>query len=342
MNVLLFLNGAEEGSQTGQEDGFKYLLKIKKISKLIWFYYINHARDHSNESSLIKMEELANKFQPDLIIIFHIGKFKIDRKFILRLKNLDSKPTLVYDEGDMYGGWSKPVTSSMKIMFKNVDFVSIRGLGKWYKTVKKYNKNIIYTPHSNSLYRFSKTLNTEDERQRKFLFIGSSVGSRLGNIRRLSGAKGRENFVKKISNDLPEDVIIYGKRWGNLSGYQGILNFNKQFDVCKKYWFHISYEHYPEIPYYFSSRLPIALAAGQIYICHYHKGYEKIFKNCDFIYFFNSYDEAVDIMNCLKDLSLEQLQIKSINARKWLENNLNADIVWSNLFNAVNIKKTIR
>ena len=136
MRVLLFINGAEE-SQKGIEDGFKYLLDLSKISTLEWFYYQDYAKKFSTEKSMERMHEIALEFQPEVIIIFHLGKFKIQKIILDKLKNLNSNPYLVYDEGDMYGGWAKPITKQMKLIIKNVDAVSIRGLGKYYEDIRK-------------------------------------------------------------------------------------------------------------------------------------------------------------------------------------------------------------
>jgi hypothetical protein len=338
MKVLLFLNGLK-GSQYGIEDGFNSLLLNKRISKLSWFYFEDVAEKESIEIALEKMLILTNEFIPNLIVFFHIGNFPINIKFMKELRNISSKPLIVYDEGDMYGSWAKPITKSMRILFKSSDLISIRGLGDWLQIVKKYNSNIVYTPHSNSLNRISSIFSINSIRKKEFLFIGNRVTSRLGFVRRLPGASDRESLLKFLYNSFPDKVSIYGLGWEKIFDSKGKLEFKKQTMICNEYWFHISYEHYPSIPYYFSDRLPISLASGQIYICHYHKGYDEIFKGTDFIYFFKSKKELIDIMTYLLSLSHDQLNVKSMNAKKWVANNLSPNIVWGNLLDSiVNLK----
>lgn len=334
MKTLLFLNGPE-GWQSGIEDGFVHLRDIGEISELSWFYFEAFAKNNNTKDSILKMLELVNEFQPKLIIFFHVGKFPISIDFITNIKQCGSKPKLVYDEGDMYGGWAKPITKSMKILFSNSDIVSIRGLGKWYKTIKKYNNNVVYTPHSNSLYRISKDKELKTEKKYRFIFIGNKVTSYFGKIRRLNGSKEREKIVRVIADNFPNQIKIFGKGWNGIKGYQGLLDFNKQVDVCLNSWVQISYEHYPKIPLYFSDRLPIALSSGQIYVCHYHDGYENMFINTDFIYFYKDKNELLDILVYLNSLSEEQLYNKSIRAKEWCEINLSPLTVWSNLYNAI-------
>lgn len=336
MRTLLFLNGPN-GWQTGIEDGFSSLKAQNKISELKWFYFDDYAKKHSSTESLNMMLKLAYDYAPELIVFFHISKFPVTEEFIRKMRNLSSKPYLIYDEGDMYGGWAKPITNSMKILFRSVDFVSIRGLGQWYNIVKRYNKNVIYTPHSDSLHRISQNISLRKNRNNKIVFIGNKVKSRI-QISRLNGARKRERFVEYISKNLPNEIKIFGNGWDKLTGNMGPLEFKKQTEVCSDSWIHISYEHYPKIPYYFSDRLPIALASGQIYICHYHKGYEDIFKNTDFVYFFKTRQEAIDIVNYLLSLSKEQLYEKSMHAKEWADKNLSPTIIWNNFFDLVTSK----
>ena len=247
MKTLLFLNSAE-GSQYGIEDGFTALLDKGTITELKWFYFEDYSKKNSVEKTLEKMYSEAKEFNPELIVLFHVGRFPINESFITNLKKLKSKPIIAYDEGDMYGGWSKPITNSMKLIFKYADVISIRGLGKWYNTVKKYNKNIIYTPHSNSLYRYTKDIKINTLKKHKIIFVGNRIKSRLGRIRRLPGAYGREKFVNKISYNFINDFKLNGKGWENLIGNQGKLDFIEQSELYSNSLIHLSYEHYPSIP----------------------------------------------------------------------------------------------
>ena len=333
MKVLLLLNGPEN-CQTGIEDGFKFILDTGKISKLDWFYFDDYANKISSQKSREKMVEIANSLQPNLIVFFHISKFNIDEDFIQKFKKINSKPILVYDEGDMYGSWAKPITKSMKLLFKNVNIVSIRGLGAFYKKVKKINPNIIYTPHHNDISRFDSKPYILEKRKFDLVLIGNRVKPRfLSSIRRLPGSAGREAFVKAIGEAFPKQFKLYGNGWKGFIGNQGPVDFYKQNETYKNTWITVAYEHYPAIPYYFSNRLPMALMNGSLYVCHYHDGYEKMFPNCDFIFFFKTNNEAIDIINYLLSLSKEELIKRSNHAREFALRQYHPHVIWMNFFN---------
>lgn len=335
MKVLLFLNGPE-GSQTGTEDGFNFLKSTGEISALKWFYLEDYSKEVGVKLALTKAREIAEKFQPSLVVIFHIANLDITDVFISSIKNLASKPILVYDEGDMYGSWAKPILKPMVTIIKQADVVSIRGLGKFYKQIALLNNRIIYTPHHADIARFDKEPYLLTERKNKLVLIGNKVKPRLFSwIRRMPGAKERERFVKIIGAAFLNEFVLHGNGWEGYLGNRGPVDFYDQLDYYRESWITVAYEHYPEIPYYFSNRLPIALLAGSLYVCHYHKGYENIFKNCDFIFFFDTNEEAIDVINYIHSLSKENLLDRSRRARAFALKYFHPNVIWVNFYRNV-------
>lgn len=335
MKVLLFLNGPE-GWQTGIEDGFLYLKSTNTISELNWFYFDDYSRKNSSLAARKKMIEVANDCLPEMIVFFHIGKFPIDKAFIQTLKNIVSKPKIVYDEGDMYGGWAKPVSNSMKMLLRTADVISIRGLGKWLRYIRRYNSKVIYTPHHVDINRFNNEPDIFETRENDLLLIGNKVKPRLiGWIKRMSGAREREKFVKHLSITQGSRFALYGNGWEKFRNHRGSVDFQKQIEYYKNSWITVAYEHYPEIPYYFSNRLPIALLSGSLYVCHYHDGYEKIFPEGDFIFFFKSNNEADDIIKYIFSLSKEELLERSKRASAFARKFYTPQVIWTNFFNNV-------
>lgn len=341
MKVLLLIHG-KLNSEVSIEQSFERMFQEGIFSDIQKFYYMDFFGKHGEEATKQKIKDLSLSFLPDFIFLFHVAKFPIDREFINSIKQIKSKPKLIYDEGDIYGGWAKPITKSMKVVMRNADFVSIRGKGSWLKRIQKYNSNIIYTPHCASLSHLFQDNQLLKTRNRKFVFIGNSVKSRIGNIRRLSGAKEREQFVREMSLLFPHEMEVFGRGWEKLKTNKGATEFKDQLSIDSQNWFHISYEHYPEVSHYYSDRLPIALLAGQIYLTHFHEGYDEIFEGCKFMFFFKTNEEAKNQMNYLASLGDEELLKLSHEAHEFAKQNMLPEVVWKktveSIFSQINNK----
>jgi hypothetical protein len=330
MKVLLFLNGFH-GSQTGIEDGFEFILNSGKITELEWFYFEDVAKKESTKASLEKMLKLANELNPDIIVFFHIGNFPISINSMKEFRNISSKPLIVYDEGDMYGSWAKPLKKSIKNIMKFSDFVSIRGLGEFEKTVKKYNKNVFYTPHHNDISRYMIEPFVIPNKRKNIIFIGNRIKPRFFScIRRLPGAKGREAFVRKIANFFPNDFKLYGNGWNGFNCNHGSVEFYSQNDYYRNALITVAYEHYPQIPHYFSNRLPMALMNGSLYVCHEHEGYKDIFPENDFIFFFKNHLESKLIIEKIMKFEEDDYNNRSLRAREFALKHYHPNVVWSN------------
>jgi hypothetical protein len=337
MNVLLFLNG-KKGSQTGIEDGFNYLKKNGEINNLQFIYFEEYLKIDTVANAILKMELMAEEFLPNMILFSHIGGFKLTLNFLNNLKNLPSKPFMVYDEGDMYGGISKAITKQMRLIISMADLISIRGLGDFYQEIKKINPRIIYTPHLADVIGYDKDITILNNRKFPITLIGNKTKRKiLPRFLSLPGAVGREKLIKHIADSFPGLFYIFGNGWSKIKGNQGPIPFQKQLEIYQNSWVTLAYEHYPKIPYYFSNRLPLALLSGSLYVCHYHKGYDQIFKNCDFIFFFKTNEEAEDILNYIFSLSKENLLARSKKAREFALNNYTPDIVWAIFFKSIKL-----
>jgi hypothetical protein len=330
MKVLLFLNGFD-GSQTGIEDGFQFILNSGKITELEWFYFEDFANKKSTKASLDKMLFLAKDFNPNLIIFFHIGNFPISINFLNELRNIKSLHQIVYDEGDMYGSWAKPLNKRIKILMKFSNAVSIRGLGSFEILVRKYNKNVFFTPQNNDIARFMNEPFEFPKKRKDIIFIGNRLKSRLlGNLRRLPGSKEREDFVKYMINNFPSDFKLYGNGWGGFKLYNGPVEFYSQNEYYRNSLITVSYEHYPKIPLFFSNRLSIALMNGSLCVCHEHEGYKDLFPENDFIFFFKNHTEAKLIIDKIMKFEEDEYNNRSKRAREFALNHFHPNVVWSN------------
>ena len=336
MKVFLFLNG-DEGWQTGIEDGFSHLAASGQIDSLRWMYLEHTARTVGVAAAMKAALAEAREFDPDLVVVFHIGTLAITDAFLTGIKNLPSRPMLVYDEGDMYGTWAKSITSSMRLCIRHADAVSLRGLGAYARDVARINDRIFYTPHHADIARFDREPYVLEDRENAIVLIGNRIKSRyLGRLRRMPGSWGRERFVRHMGRVFGPTFVLHGNGWDGFTGNRGPVGFQDQLEVYRRSWVTVAYEHYPQIPYYFSNRLPIAMMAGSLYVCHAHGGYEDLFRGADFIFLFRTNNEAVDAIRYVLSLDKSDRIERGRRAREFALRHYHPHVVWRNfLSNAI-------
>jgi hypothetical protein len=330
MKILLFPNGPE-GWQTGIEDGFSSLASNGRIVSVDWFYLADQCKKVGSQSAITAALELAQRLQPDFIVLFHVGNLPLGKEFMDKLRGLKSRPVIVYDEGDMYGSWSKPLTSAMKAVISSSDVVSVRGLGPFRQTLARFNPRIIYTPHHADIARFDREPYVLEERSKSTVLIGNRIKRSLRG--RMPGASGRESFVRFMGREFPGRFALHGNGWDGFRGNLGPVDFQKQMDTYRNSWITVAYEHYPAVSHYFSNRLPIALLSGSLYVCHRHDGYDEMFKGLDFIFPFDSHGEAGDTIRHLLSMSKTELHERGLRAREHALRHYTPEIVWANFVN---------
>lgn len=287
--ILLALNGKPK-SQLGIEYIFNPA-NNKIISHTAIFNLEHQSQLVGFDKAWSEFLRMSKSTSPDIIFFFHVASIPMTDYHFQILREQLPKVKIIYDEGDMYGGLAKRINFSMKVTMRNADAVSIRGLGKWKKTCQKYNRNIFFIPHINSIPIEKEVV---PKINRRACIVGNKISSKAGRLLRLPGAHGREEFVKYLDNNVKQ-LSIFGKGWNGLKSNCGSLDFFDQAGLVDDFSFQFAYEHYPRIPNYWSDRMPIALVRGQIYIVHEHLGYSSYFKGLPGVFFFKTNQEALEI-----------------------------------------------
>ena len=206
--------------------------------------------------------------------------------------------------------------------------------------MSRWNKNIIYTPQHNDVARFDTGDEPSAVRDHDLILIGNHTRPRvLGGLRSISGVRERAEFARHMATHFGGRFKLYGNGWEGFRCNCGPVDFQRQVEYYRNTWVTVAYEHYPEIPYYFSNRLPAALMAGSLYVCHYHPGYETIFPEGDFIFFFRSNREAVDIVNYIFSLEKGDLLARSHRAAEFAKKRYSPEVAWRRFFRCVKERK---
>jgi hypothetical protein len=92
------------------------------------------------------------------------------------------------------------------------------------------------------------------------------------------------------------------------------------------------WEHYPNHTFYFSDRLPIALAAGIPFITNGRSGYDFLLANVPGVFCVDSIEDALDTALYLKSLPIEDIVAMGSATRSWAFENLEARKVFRRAF----------
>lgn len=334
MIILNLLNGPE-GCQIGIEDGFQSLKDSGMISNVYNFYLKAHIDKKGLSDTLSTVYEMAKTLAVEVVIVYHLSNCHIPKDFFLKLKNLPSKPTLVYDEHDGYERFRKPFSQPMKTAISEAHIISLCGLGSIVKMIeKKHRPKVVYTPHHTTIQRFDLGWQPTLKRKYDVLLIGNKLTSRIP-FKRLSGAKIRKDLVRQLGECFGDRFAVYGNGWEGFIGNKGPLDFEKQFDAIRESWLTVGVDHCTGMSYYFSDRLPISMCSGVAHICHYHIGYELLFKYANELLWFKAPNEAIDIIKVTLSKGTSHLITLGENGRKKALKSLTPTIVWGNLIKTI-------
>ena len=205
--------------------------------------------------------------------------------WLLKLKAMAPPPCIVYYDGDVYGRIFKRITPSTRAMCRHADYVFLCGLGDVARIFEEAGaRNIRYLPHNVSFKQFGVDWAPTDDRELDVVVVGNRVRGRFRlqdrvPCARMPGSYLREQLVRLLGKVFGTRFAVYGSGWEGFVGDRGPLAFDRQHEVLRRSWLSVGYDHFPDTPYYFSDRLPIALLSGVAHVVHFHPGYETMFGN---------------------------------------------------------------
>ncbi len=324
--------------QIGARKAFQKMLDDGELSGLhtYSFLYESSQLEGGYEAACVKILEEAREFKPDVIFWQHIDIFKISQDFLLELKNISSKPKLIYHEADPYGRYFKTFSEPMKVMVKEADMVFLVGLGIFAQLMMEHGaKRVYYAPHNFDNIRSGTPWEPTLKREEDLVMIANLGNTRVPG-RYFPGGKRRKLLAKKLSERFGRRFALFGRGWDDLEASRGMLPFDMQEETIRSARISINWDHFDTVPYYFSNRLPISLAAGVPHITCYHPGYEHVFKDCPGgLYAVKTIDEAVETAQYLLSLPDEYLIEEGRKGREFVFEHLEANTVYRNIMRKV-------
>jgi hypothetical protein len=332
--LLYIPNEWVPGWQVGPRASFEGMQRNGFIDAYESFSFLLEAKQSSPAGALDKLCQLAYQFQPTMILWQHVGNFPVTREYLVKLKSLRSAPMLVYHEADAFGLF-KPLSKSMKNFAAEAHIVVLVGLGVLADLfIANGAKKIIYAPHSVDTIQFGKSWEPTSSRRFDVVMIGNRITSRIP-FKRFPGAVSREKLACQLTKRFGRRFGLFGSGWDGFPGALGPIPFEKQEEIIRDSWISVGWDHFDNIPFYFSDRLPISLLSGVAHVTNYQPGYELLFKNGEQLVFTHTVSETVNTIDFMLSKPRKYLIDMGMMGRQLAQERFTAETVYSELMNSL-------
>ena len=327
--------------QVGPRAAFNEMTEDQTLSAYQLFSFLFEANKVGETTSWEeRLIDLANDFQPSVIFWQHIGKLPITVDLIKQLKGLPNKPLLIYHEGDIHGKFRSRITPSMKILARFSDITFLVGLGENAELFKKAGaRKIIYSPHSVDTTRFGHDWNRTTQGRRGVVMIANHIISKpiIQHIPplRFPGILEREKFALNLYKHFGDRFKLYGRGWEKYPFSIGLLPYDDQEIALRQHLVSVNWDHFPDIPFYFSDRLPISMISGVVHTTNYHPGYELMFKNGEEMVYYQTIKDAIDIIDWMLCQPDKYLIDMGYAGEQYARKNLTSNIVYRRMIEII-------
>lgn len=333
-------NEVVEGDQVGPRKAFGLLHSQGVFSAyMAYSYLVERTRAASHAQALERLHAAVDAFQPDVIFFQHLnGSYPVDSAYIRRLKSVASRPKFVWHDPDPYGRFIKPIDPVMKAALAEADLAVVKGLGYFAAAVRRAGaRRVLFAPESFDDERFARGGPPAMARPLDAVMIANLTCLKRIPFLFMPGGRSRKATARLMHRARGERFAVYGagQGWRGEPYCRGPIAFDRQEAIIRSAWISMNWSQFDEIPFYFSDRLPISLAAGVPHITNHQRGFEHVLGGARGVYFVHSPAEAVDAADWLLSLPREQLVEIGQQGQVYARERLNATRVYRDVVSAI-------
>lgn len=319
--------------QVGVRNAFERLVVQGKIQRLaVSSFYSRTTQLGSYPAYRQELVAAVTEMQPDILFVQHIAGSMFDDDIWRDLLAASPRSTLVYHDEDPYDRWVKRIDRPMRALLRHVHVAFISGFGFLAEAYSRLGaERVCYLPHYFDSERFG-LLEGHEEPEFDLVAIASCGRRKRLPLLFVPGGRRRYRLFEKLSAIYGRRFALFGAGWDGLAAARGVLPFIEQERAIRKARISVNWDHFDEIPFYCSDRLPISLAVGVPHVTSYHSGYEQMFAGCRGLYWGKTPQEIVDCVAWLLSRSDDDLRAEGEAAREWVRDNLEANSVFQRAF----------
>jgi hypothetical protein len=305
---LLYLpnEGKKNGLQIEARTAFEGMLQSSELRAYEVFSYWDELEATGDPKRVHeKLYEIAQTFQPDILLWQHPTDFPVCGDTLRRIKSLPFAPLVVYDERDSYIWPQKPLPKGAKTLACLCDIAFTSGLVTTGNLIARAGAGrVFYSPTAMDVRRFKTAWEPLSVREFDAVMICNVPRLRYP-LLRLPGTKERYQLAERLFDVLGKRFVAFGHGWPRRPYAKGPLPFEQQTETIRSAWLSVGWDHCTRSAYYFSDRLPIAMMSGVVHVTNYKPGFEHIFKNGSDLFFANTIDDVVAAVQYVLSLSVE-------------------------------------
>lgn len=325
----------EGNGQVGGRAAFHEMEQGGAIKELSIYSFLADFRvDRKKTRSQNKLLEIVRAFQPDIIFWQHLDDFPVDGDLIRAIRACGSSPLLAYHEADPFDRVFKPLNKGVKTLYAEADifFTVALGMARRQFEEVKIHPHFYYLPSCVDRERF--VISSPNSNSPGTKYDAVMVGNIVTRFRviKYSDSTERIRLARGLAKLFGDRFAVFGRGWPSGTNCNGPFPYEKQAEILQESRMSIIWEHYREHTFYFSDRLPIALAAGIPFITSRRGGYDTLFSRTPGIFYVDTIEDALDTALYLRSLPSEEITEMGAAARKWMLENLETRVVFKRAF----------
>ena len=293
------------------------------------------SKERNKERSHRELLDVVRSFQPDIIFWQHPIGYPISFDLIKEIRSCGSTPSIAYHEGDPFDRFYKLMPQEVVTLYRSSDVFFTIGLGFARSAFNgiQVHPHFYYSPHCFDRERVGleppqlSTLGSKYDA----VMIGT-IGSRIRGFYKQPYSKQRIRLAREFARYFGDRFAVFGGGWPSGTNSAGLIPYATQAATIQTSRMSVIWELYPEYTFYFSDRLPIAIASGVPFVTNGRSGYDVVLANAPGIYQVDSIEGALDVAIYLCGLPIEEIARIGAAARAWAFANLEARVVFRKAF----------
>jgi hypothetical protein len=324
LRVLLLTNDDAGGDHPGQRDGFARLEEDGSIESFTWAAPKILAEAKGEHHALREILEIVRTKRPNVIVQITSQGVPFTAEWFQAVAAAQSRPILLYWEGDAWSRWTKPIRPEMHLWWKAADVIFTVAVGKQRTFIERLGgRDVRFVPFTYDHIYYREEESNEPPTRGDYSDV-AVIGNWWGNryfISRLPGARERFRLVRGLQKDPRIPLAVYGKNWTG-RGVMGPIPIDEQAAVARRALITANWDHFPDHAAFYSDRLAIQMLAGRPHVTTLHPKSEWLPGPETGLFLEPTVDAAIRRVRELLERPREEVLELGLAAHRWARHRL--------------------